>query len=154
MKNSAMTRTRDRSQEALNRREQTFDVSTNRIFFQFEQMKMQTNEKMNSAMKRVIHRANSVSRRSRERDRRDRAETARSKTIREERIREETIRRETNRRATIRSRERAIRKREMKKTIETKTVKTIRTFIRTTLIADEKEDVSEDEREISKDEIL
>jgi hypothetical protein len=54
MKNSTMTRIRDRSQEALNRREQTFDVSINYIFSQFEQMKMQTNEKMNSAMKRVM----------------------------------------------------------------------------------------------------
>jgi hypothetical protein len=148
-----MTRTRDRSQEALNRREQAFDVSTNRISSQFEQMKMQTNEKMNSAMKRVIHRADPASRRSRERGRRDRAETARGETIREERVREKTIRRATIR-ERIRSRERTIRRERMKKTIETKTVKTIRTSIRTTLIADEKENVSEDEREISKDENL
>jgi hypothetical protein len=153
MKNSAMTRTRDRPQEALNRREQAFDVSTNRISSQFEQMKMQANEKMNSAMKRVIHRADSVSRRGRERGRRDRAETARSGTIRGGKIREKTIRGATIR-GRIRGRERAIRRGGMKETIETKAVRTIRTSIRTTLIADEKENVSEDEREISKDENL
>ncbi len=68
-----MTRTRDRSQDAKNRREQVFEVFTSRVSSQFERVEMKTaiinNEEISAKIERIIRQADSVSRRERKRER-------------------------------------------------------------------------------------
>lgn len=86
MQKSTMIKPRDRSSEANNRREQTFDNSTNRVFLQFERVKKEAtvlhNEALDLEMKNVLHRANLASEQRQERGRdraRDRVERARGR---------------------------------------------------------------------------
>ncbi len=81
MKNSDVTRTRKRSQNVENKKIEIFDSFIAREFSQFERMTMKTailnNEKISIDVKRVIHQANSVSKRRRERERERRARKTR-----------------------------------------------------------------------------
>ncbi len=68
-----ITRTRDRSQNAENRREQIFEFFIARESSQFERVEMKTaifnNEEISAKIKRVIHRVDLVSDRERDCDR-------------------------------------------------------------------------------------
>ncbi len=69
MKESDITRSRERSQEAENRRTQVFEASTARESSQFERVVIKTasdNENISATVKQVIHQANSASRRDRD----------------------------------------------------------------------------------------
>ncbi len=86
---SQMIRSRERSSNAENKREQVFETFIARQSSQFEHVKMKTalnnQEKMTSKIQNVIHRADLVS--GRERDRRRERERERSRD-RERRDRE------------------------------------------------------------------
>ncbi len=70
---SKMTRTRDRFQDAKNKRKQVFEVFTSRVSSQFERVEMKiaiiNNEEISTKIKRIIRQADSISRRKRERKR-------------------------------------------------------------------------------------
>jgi uncharacterized membrane protein YukC len=103
MKQSDVARTRERSSEAENRRIATFETFIARESSQFERVAMKTtianDEKISREIKRIIQRANSVSRREREskraRERKSESERARESESRRERERERDRERET-----------------------------------------------------------
>ncbi len=68
-----MTRTRDRFQNAKNRRKQVFEVFTSRVSSQFERVEMKiviiNNKKISAKIERIIRQADSISRREREQER-------------------------------------------------------------------------------------
>jgi hypothetical protein len=80
---SEMIRSRERSSDAENRRQQVFETFIARELSQFERVKMKTalnNQKeMKSKIKNVIHRADSAFERERERERRRKRERARKR---------------------------------------------------------------------------
>jgi hypothetical protein len=78
MKESNVTRSRERSQEAENRRSLAFETFTARESSQFErvEMKILNNEDISASMKRVIRRIDSVSKRDRDRRAREARDVA------------------------------------------------------------------------------
>jgi hypothetical protein len=78
-----MIRSRERSSDAENRKQQVFETFIAREFFQFERVKMKTalnNQKeMKSKIENVIHRADSALKQRRERKRRRRQKRARKR---------------------------------------------------------------------------
>ncbi len=87
MKESNVTKTHEKSQEAENKNAETFNVFIARESSQFERVVMKTvvfnNEEMSANVKRVIHRANSVSRRDRERERDRESRESRENQVRD-----------------------------------------------------------------------
>jgi hypothetical protein len=70
MQDSNVVRSRDKSVEALNRRQQAFEAFIAREFSQFERLAMKTdNAIVSQKTERAVHRADSISGRDRERKR-------------------------------------------------------------------------------------
>jgi hypothetical protein len=111
---SVVIRSRDRSSDAKNRREQTFETSTNRISSTFERVEMKMRviheENVDSNVKRAIHRANSAFERNR-----------RMTSFREMTSFRASSRRVTSSREVASSRERRSRRREERATIRRRT---------------------------------
>ncbi len=87
MKESNVTRSRERSQEAKNKKSLTFEAFTTKESSQFEriEMKISNNEDISALMKRVIRRADSVSKRDRDRRAREARDVANETRERDER---------------------------------------------------------------------